>query len=59
MLDPRLWTLDRFELATKMLKTHKKQHSTLDAGLSTDFIFLITSYPPPATHLVTLVPHGA
>jgi hypothetical protein len=34
-----------------MLKTHKKQHSTLDAGLSTDFIFLITSYPPPATSL--------
>ncbi len=27
-------------MATKMLKIHKKQHSTLDAGLSTDFIFL-------------------
>jgi len=43
----------------KCSKFTKKQHSTLDAGLSTDFIFLITSYPPPATHLVTLVPHGA
>jgi len=33
----------------KKAQNSQKQHSTLDTGLSTGFIFLATSYPPPAT----------